>query len=1135
MKLIFCFICCFLFSLHASIRAQKQMVTLKLEKTSVAEAIRELKQQTRLDFFFSNKEVNVKKTVSLNCENMRIDEVLQQLLGTEFQFEFVDNMVIITPGFRKSEEETKSVLYKGTVCDSQGQPLPGVTVAVKGTSLGVATDVNGNFQIQMPPATNWIFVFSFIGMQTVEIQSGDSLELPGAQGVRLIFSFIGMKTQEMAYTGQAELNIVMQEDITEMDEVVVTGYQTIRKERMTGTTATITANQIAGRGLQSIDEILNSTISGLNMISSGRPGQDAQIQIRGVNSLTGSTEPMWIVDGMPLQGEIPNIQSGSTDLQATIFTTGIGNIVPDDIKSITVLKDAAATAIYGARAANGVIVVETKSGLSGKTRFNASVNVGITERPRNNIDMMNTAEKIQFEREIFYDQQGYIYTPGRVTKLLQQAAYGEISSDEAERRIGELAKINTDWFKEITQTPFSHKHNLSISGGSEKFSHHTSFNYEKSDGLQKHNSSEKLMARTNIRQSLLDKWVDLDYNLNIIHRKYSPSSTSAFMQAFTHNPTEPVYDDSDPDAGGYSRIKAMEYYNPVAIINERNMESKNDNYGANIRATLNILPIKGLKWENFVSYDKEQYETREYYTHYYPSLIGTNGQAYIENYQENDTQYESTLNYSNIFGKHSIQVLLGYTYQYTYSTSASMTNSGFDFDDNQTHNIGTGTNLTEGKASMSSNKEDNTYIGFFGRFMYNYDDKYLLSASLRRDGSSRFGDNNKWGWFPAVSVGWRINKEKFLSNVKWIDDLKLRAGYGVTGNQDFSNYKSLMMMTTAGKFYYNGQWINTYQPASNANPDLKWEKKAEFNVGVDMTMFDNRLSFTFDYYKRTTSNLLYDYIVPTPPYVYNTLFTNVGKVTNEGVELTISGTPFNTRDFTWNTSLTVSHNKNKLVKFTNDEFTNGTYKVGWSTSAACYTQRLIEGQSLGTFYGPIWLGTDTDGKDVLLGQNADGSVPEEQWEKIGCAYPDATLSWSNTFRYKKFDLSFSLRASIGGEILNNYAMEYENLSSIGLRNISSNWLSQTNFTSTTYKYSSKYIEDASYLKLDNVTFGYTWDFTSKMIKRLRLSLTAQNVFCITGYSGVDPEVALSGLEPGMESLSYYPRTTEFTFGVNIVF
>jgi TonB-linked SusC/RagA family outer membrane protein len=440
------------------------MVTLKLEKTSVAEAIRELKQQTRLDFFFSNKEVNVKKTVSLNCENMRIDEVLQQLLGTEFQFEFVDNMVIITPGFRKSEEETKSVLYKGTVCDSQGQPLPGVTVAVKGTSLGVATDVNGNFQIQMPPATNWIFVFSFIGMQTVEIQSGD----------------------------RREFEVVLKPAKEELEEVVVTGYQTIRKERMTGTTATITANQIAGRGLQSIDEILNSTISGLNMISSGRPGQDAQIQIRGVNSLTGSTEPMWIVDGMPLQGEIPNIQSGSTDLQATIFTTGIGNIAPDDIKSITVLKDAAATAIYGARAANGVIVVETKSGLSGKTRFNASVNVGITERPRNNIDMMNTAEKIQFEREIFYDQQGYIYTPGRVTKLLQQAAYGEISSDEAERRIGELAKINTDWFKEIYRTAISQQYNFSMSGGNEKTQHYVSLNYLKEVGTEPNNKYDRL-------------------------------------------------------------------------------------------------------------------------------------------------------------------------------------------------------------------------------------------------------------------------------------------------------------------------------------------------------------------------------------------------------------------------------------------------------------------------------------------------------------------------------------------------------------------------------------------------------------------------------------------------------------------
>ena len=528
-------------------------VSLKLKQVTVLDALRELNRQYDRQLMFKREEVEqVKEPVSVDVKKVTLLQAVEACIrGTGLVATDRNGIIVIGPA-RQTTPPVSRVI-QGIVRDEQGNPLPGATIKIKGTRMGTATDFEGRFQLAL---------------------AGDAQVLE--------VSFIGYRTVEVNVQGKDEIEVRLQPDQAEMEEVVVTGYQTIRKERMTGTTATITANQIAGRGLQSIDEILNSTISGLNMISSGRPGQDAQIQIRGVNSLTGSTEPMWIVDGMPLQGEIPNIQSGSTDLQATIFTTGIGNIAPDDIKSITVLKDAAATAIYGARAANGVIVVETKSGLSGETRFNASVNVGITERPRNNIDMMNTAEKIQFEREIFYDQQGYIYTPGRVTKLLQQAAYGEISSDEAERRIGELAKINTDWFKEITQTPFSHKHNLSISGGSEKFSHHTSFNYEKSDGLQKHNSSEKLMARTNIRQSLLDKWVDLDYNLNIIHRKYSPSSTSAFMQAFTHNPTEPVYDDSDPDAGGYSRIKAMEYYNPVAIINERNMESKNDNYGIRI-------------------------------------------------------------------------------------------------------------------------------------------------------------------------------------------------------------------------------------------------------------------------------------------------------------------------------------------------------------------------------------------------------------------------------------------------------------------------------------------------------------------------------------------------------------------------
>lgn len=466
-------------------------------------------------------------------------------------------------------------------------------------------------------------------------------------------------------------------------------------------------------------------------------------------------------------------------------------------------------------------------------------------------------------------------------------------------------------------------------------------------------------------------------NLFITHRKYNPSNTSAFQQAFIHNPTEPVYDPSNSTSGGYYRIEAMEYYNPVAMINERTSTTVNDNFGGNARVTLNIKPIKGLKWDAFLALSRESNESKTYSTHFYPSIIGTDGSAEISNYKNNDTQFETTLNYIRSFGPHSLQALLGYTYQKGTENSAGMSNVGFDFDDTETNDIGSGTGLLNGKAGLSSYKESHTYIGFFGRVLYNYDQRYLASVSLRRDGSSRFGKNNKWGWFPAVSLGWRISREAFLRDVEWLNELKIRGGYGVTGNQDFSNYKSLILMTTAGKFWYNGEWINTYQPASNPNPDLQWEKKKEFNIGLDAQLFNSRLNVTFDYYHRTTDNLLYNYTVPTPPYIFNTLFTNVGKVTNQGVELTISAIPVKTKDFTWSTTYLIAHNTNKLDKFTNEEFTNGTYKVGWSAPGKCYTQRLIEGESLGTFYGPIFLGTDTDGKDVLLGQNDDGTVPEE--------------------------------------------------------------------------------------------------------------------------------------------------------------
>ena len=905
------------------------------------------------------------------------------------------------------------------------------------------------------------------------------------RGQILKFSYIGFVTRQVKITS-SPMDVTLTADNKALDEVVVIGYGTTTKKEITGSVSSLKRDGMNTGTFTNAMGLLQGKVAGLSIVNSNGadPNANYEVLLRGTNTLSAGQGPLIIIDGV-VGGDIRNINF-------------------QEVESVDVLKDGSAAAIYGTRGTNGVIIITTKRAKMGKT-------------------------------EVTYDGQLTISAVAHRAKPLSTSDFKSVINTYRPELSSYIHDGDTDWFKEITRTPFSQKHSVSISGGTDNFSQHTAFNYEKSEGLQKKNNNEKMMITTNLRQNLLNGWLNLDYNISIIHRNYSPSLTSAFMQAFTHNPTENVYDSSDTEAGGYSRTSAMEYYNPVAMINERTANNKDDNYGGNVRATLNILPIKGLKWDNFISLNKESYEGRTYYSHYYPSLIGTNGRASIEDYHSTNRQFESTLNYSNSFGKHALQAILGYTYEYSYNTTHSSENSGFDVDDLLTNNIGLGTALANGTASLYSYKEDNTYIGVFGRVMYNYDDKYLLSASLRRDGSSRFGKYNKWGWFPAASLGWRINKESFLQDVKWIDDLKLRVGYGVTGNQDFSNYKSLMMMSKAGKFFYNHQWINTYQPASNANPDLQWEKKSEFNAGVDFSVLGNRLSMTLDYYKRTTSNLLYNYTVPTPPYVYDELFTNVGKITNTGIELTLTAIPVKTKDFTWSTTFTASHNENKLVKFTNDEFTNGVYKVGWSQAGACYTQRLIEGRSLGTFYGPWYLGTDVDGTDVLLNQNADGSVDESKWEKIGHAYPDITMGWSNSFVYKNFDMNFSFRSSLGGDVLNSFAMQYENLSSIGLRNISSKWLKQTDYTSTKYKYSSKYVEDASYLKLDNISLGYTFNLKTDMIKKLRISVTAQNVFCITDYSGVDPEVALSGLEPGIESTSYYPRTADFTFGVNLVF
>lgn len=912
-----------------------------------------------------------------------------------------------------------------------------------------------------------------------------AIEVDGANSV-LSFSYLGYVAQSIAVANRTEINVELREDQESIDEVVVIGYGKTTKKEVTGSVSSLKSDDFNTGSFTNAAGLFQGKVAGLSVVNpnGGDPNASYEILLRGANTLSAGQGPLLIIDG--------------------VVGADIRNINFQEVESVDVLKDGSAAAIYGTRGTNGVIIITTKRARSGQT-------------------------------QVEYDGQFSVQTVARRAEPLTAKEFEWVVNNYSPSSAGSLYGAETDWFDEVTRTPISHKHSLAISGGSEKFSHRTVVNVEQNQGLQRKNDAEKYLFKTNIHQTAFEGWLDLDYNAYFSKRVYSPADYSVFEQAFYHNPTEPVYDPSNTASGGYFRVdNTMAYYNPVAMLNEREQKSRADDLGGSVRATLNILPVQGLKWDNFFSYGQQSFESRDYKTRYYPSAIGQDGIATISNELSRDIQWESTLNYSRQFGRHSLQAVLGYTWQRGYYETSAMENNGFDTDDWGTDNIGSGSGLQNGQASMSSYKESNTYIALFGRVMYNYDERYLLSVSLRRDGSSRFGADNKWGWFPAVSLGWRISQEEFLRDAEWINELKLRAGYGVTGNQDFSNYQSLLLMKTSGRFYYNGKWINTYAPASNANPDLGWEKKAEWNVGVDFSVLDNRLSLTLDYYQRRTTDLLYTYQVPTPPYVYNEMFTNVGEIKNSGIEITLSGTPVRTKNLVWNSTLIFSRNTNKLVKFTNEEFTDGEYKVGWLNSpVAAYCQRLVEGESLGTFYGPRWLGVDEEGNDIYANSIA-GSVPESAWEKIGCAYPDFTLAWSNMFRIcKNLDLSFTLRASIGGDILNTYALYYENLSEFGLKNISSSWLDKRNTGGVMY--SSKYIEDATYLKLDNLSLGYTFNFKSKYIRSMRLSLTGQNLLCLTGYNGVDPEVSLSGITPGIENVSYYPSTTTFTVGVNLNF
>jgi TonB-linked SusC/RagA family outer membrane protein len=943
---------------------------------------------------------------------------------------------------------------------------------------GLVTDISG----APIPGVNVSVSEMAIGTIT-DAEGRYRLEVPS--DARMSFIFIGYETVNVSVDGKTAIDVLMTESIELLTEAVIIGYGITTKKELTGAVTSIKSESFNKGTYSDPMGLVQGKVAGLSITkpNGADPLAGYQILLRGTNTLTSGQAPLIIIDG--------------------VIGADLKNVNFQDVESFDVLKDGSAAAIYGTRGTNGVIIITTKAAKAGKTTFEYTTQFSTQVAPRG-------------------------------VKNLSAAEFEDAILTYAPSKSGSLFGSETDWFDEITRDfPFSQQQHMALSGGSEKFSHRTSLTYSTDQGLLQDNFTQRILFKTNLVQKVLNDRLTLDFNLATNLRDYSPANYELFRQAFIQNPTQPVYDDFDPETGGYSYKQGLEYYNPVAMLNERTREGSTNDIIQNLRATLKIFD--NLTWDNFISSQKSDWEEGSYKTSYYPTILGVGGEAEIANGRYNNSQFESVLNYRTSIENHNIQAVAGYSYQEFEQNSSYAGNSDFDTDIFLYNNIAAGSYFKEGKGELGSYKESSTLIALFGRVMYNLDEKYLASFSLRREGSSKFGDNNKWGWFPALSLGWRLNEEAFLDDVTWIDDLKFRVGYGVTGNQSFSPYRSLILLERVGSLYYNQEWINSYGPGQNPNPDLRWEKKNELNIGLDFTIANKRLSGSIEYYIRKSEDLLWEFQVSVPPYLYPYLFTNVGTISNRGIELTLNGLIMQKSNFQWTSTFTASHNKNVLDKITNDEFTQSSYETAFiGGTIGVWTQRIQEGEELGTFYGPVWLGVSEEGYDEFKNQNPIGEVDKSDWENIGNAHPFAMLGWSNTLTFKNFDFSFNFRAGLGGKVLNTYRLYYESWKSIGLRNIVHTQYENPEFIGD-ITYSSKYVEDATFLKLDNITLNYNFNIRSRYVSKLSAYVSAQNVLWITGYKGIDPEVNLSGLEPGIDGLSYYPRTTSLTLGINASF
>lgn len=962
----------------------------------------------------------------------------------------------------------------GKVTDAEtGTPLAGVTVKLKGSAVGTQTDQDGNFSLE------------------------------AKVGSTLIVSYIGFSPVEVPVTSTSGIAVKLKPESESLEEVVVVGYGTQKKSEVTSAVQTVQEKDFNQGGMRNPMELVQGKVAGLNITRAqgSNPNSGTSIQLRGMASLKGSNSPLIVIDGIP---------GGSLDL-----------VKQGDIESISVLKDGSAAAIYGTRGNGGVVLVTTKKGKSGTPQF----------------------EYFTYGQKEFVDSK---------PTMLSADQFREYVVKGLNRPQSDLG-ASTDLFDElIDKNNFSHFHNFIASGGGDKSNYRASINYEDANGIAKQNGRKQFGGRINFSQTGLKDRLTFSGNIaanfnkaNMLGGKKADDSENVpdFEQAIQRNPTAPIY---NPD-GTFYQTQEYNNYNPMSRLAHRIDERNQQTFSGDAKLKLKI--IDPLSVSVFGSYVRDNWNDRRYRsTLDWDQRLNTDYRGTAYAYKKNELNWtrtiESTIDYNQTFNeKHTITGLLGYSYQYTGYERFEMSNNGFTTDGFLDWDMNSGTALTNAqlpRPTMGSFKEDNTLVAFFGRVNYNYADRYFVSAILRREGSSRFGANHKWGNFPAISGGWTISNESFFGNKEVINDLKLRVGYGVTGNQGIPNYQSILRLGTGGVYPQDGIYYQTYGPAANPNPDLKWEQKAETNIGVDFGFLNNRITGSIDVYNRKTKDLIDEYRAQQPAYVQSKIWYNVGQVDNKGIELQLSATAVKKENFSWNIDFTGNYQKNKLAKLSSEIFQSNWLEFGGLPSPGNLGNaiRLEEGGEVGSFYGKRYAGLTDDGKWLFY--KADGStgtageITNDDLTYIGNGVPKFNASLSNRFSYKGFDLTVFFRGKFKYDILNTADMFFGNQKWLPNNVLESAFTKHANIKDDP-QYSDYYLENGSFVKLDNITLGYNFKLKTDYIRNLYVYVTGRNIATITSYSGLDPELQDTGFASGIDSRGFYPRTKSWSVGLNVGF